>query len=81
MLLKDLVVRCAGLRDCCPGESVSSESSCPKISSIEQDEALSDRALSTGSWKSSSIFALSAGRPVMCPALWRFEARRGTLHW
>ena len=46
VMIASMVIRCAGLKDCCAGVTGSSGSSCPNISSIEQDEALSDRALS-----------------------------------
>ena len=50
--IASIAVRCAGLRDCCAvetGSSGPSGSSCPNISSNEEDEKLSDRALSSGS--------------------------------
>ena len=50
--IASIAVHCAGLRDCCAvetGSSGSSGSSCPNISSNEEDEALSDRVLSSGS--------------------------------
>ena len=76
-----MAVRCAGLRDCCVGETGSSGSSCPNISDIGQDEALSDRALSPCSGTFLCVSALGSGQPRMCPVHRRFAARQGALCW
>ena len=78
--IASMAVRCAGLKDCCAGVT-GSGSSCPNISSIEQDEALSDRALSPCSGTCSGVSTLRSGRSGICPALRRLAARRGALRW